>query len=103
MPKFHTAKQSVSGWTTKQVLTKGLGAIWQQEDTGSTVNLQSLLGATNTRPRMRSEIADKYVALKGIQENPTSGLGKIVHLTPYRAKQDNQIRHPFRWEHDRHS
>ncbi len=53
------------------VLTQRLDAIWQQEDVGAPVNLLSLLGATNTRPRKLSEIADEYVALKGIQENPT--------------------------------
>ena len=53
------------------LLTQRLDAIWQQEDVGTAVNLLSLLGATNTRPRKLSEIADEYVALKGIQENPT--------------------------------
>ena len=60
------------------LLTQRLDAIWLQEDTGTAVNLLSLLGATNTRPRKLSEIADEYVALKGIQENPTISSVKML-------------------------
>lgn len=60
------------------LLTQRLDAIWLQEDIGTAVNLQSLLGATNTRPKKLSEIADEYVALKGIQENPTISSVKML-------------------------
>lgn len=59
------------GEASAELLTQRLDAIWKQEDTGTAVNLLSLLGATNTRPRKLSEIAEEYVELKGIQENPT--------------------------------
>ena len=60
------------------LLTQRLDAIWLQKDIGTAVNLQSLLGATNTRPKKLSEIADEYVALKGIQENPTISSVKML-------------------------
>lgn len=64
--------------SSADLLTQRLDAIWQQEDTGAAVNLLSLLGATNTRPRKLSEIADEYVALKGIQQNPTISSVKML-------------------------
>jgi hypothetical protein len=53
-----TIRIRLDGETSADLLTERLDAIWLQEETGSAVNLQSLLGATNTRPRKLSEILD---------------------------------------------
>lgn len=52
-------------------LTRRLNDIWAEEEVLVSVDLQALLAATTTKQASLTTIASEYVAVRGIQDNPT--------------------------------